>query len=169
MWLNMLTGIQTEKLFHLLMLELGKKLTEPTKDQDIFEHWDRKVNGLTHDVKGEKCVNRHDSLPNNDLVLLEYKNVRGNTGWLKGKESKLVFMFGDVFEVYDRRKLASFADNNVDFAESDTPIVKGKLAREKVWYRRPGKKDLFIYFPRQSIAHLVEKVYQIPCNLKKKV
>lgn len=66
-------------------------LKYPTKQQDMFEHWDVEVQGIKIDVKAMKRINRRDDSPTNLFNFIEIKNVRGNLGWAYGNADAFAF------------------------------------------------------------------------------
>jgi hypothetical protein len=71
-------------------------VTWPTKEQDMFEHWDvqgRRRNGqlYKYDVKSLKKLNRSDPDYRDDVTWVEGTNVRGDKGWLKGEADYIAF------------------------------------------------------------------------------
>jgi hypothetical protein len=71
-------------------------VTWPTKEQDMFEHWDvqgRRRNGrlYKYDVKALKKLNRNDPDFRDDVTWVEGTNVRGDKGWLKGEADYIAF------------------------------------------------------------------------------
>lgn len=77
-------------------LEHLTDVTWPTKEQDMFEHWDvqgRRRNGqlYKYDVKALKKINRSDADYNDDIAWVEGTNVRGDKGWVKGKADYIAF------------------------------------------------------------------------------
>ena len=68
----------------------------PTKEQDMFEHWDvmgKRFNDRMHkyDVKALRKINRSDPDFRDDVTWVEETNVRGDRGWLKGEADYIVF------------------------------------------------------------------------------
>ena len=82
------------------------------------------------DVKG-------NNLP--DEIWVEFKNVNGNKGWLFGEATTIAFDMPELagFVVVDRKDLADYCKENVDFSNT----VSRKHAYKKV-YRRHGRQDL---------------------------
>jgi hypothetical protein len=56
--------------------------------QDMFEHIDifltKEDKKYSFDIKAMKKINRYDSSPQDKMIYIEFKNVRGNEGWLYG-------------------------------------------------------------------------------------
>jgi hypothetical protein len=119
---------------------LGKKfqISKATKNQDIYEHWDFKVNKSLVDVKGLKKVSRSDGNYNHDIAWLEIQNVRGNLGWLKGKADFIAFEQKDYFLIVERGSLLNWLRKkitNVNF------VTSSRLALYRL-YQRSGRKDI---------------------------
>lgn len=97
-------------------------LKYPTREQDMFEHWDISVDGKKIDVKGRKKINRFDSNPQDQYHFLEIKNVRGNTGWCYGKSDSIAFQVSSGWIMVETEKLRKLISEKV----------------EKVWVQRSG-------------------------------
>src|SRR6476661_9912238 len=99
-----MTGLEAENKFYEIMLEKCEKVTKATKNENQEKHYDLECDGVKYDVKGQKKLNREDK-DYSDIVWLEFKNVRGNDGWLKGEADKIAFLHDDKFLIVDRIKL----------------------------------------------------------------
>lgn len=146
-----MTGKEAEDLFFKIASERGTPVLAD-KNQNMFEHWDVQVNGITYDVKTEKKLNRSD-IDTCDVVWLELTNVRGNEGWLRGKAEKIAFYQDEAFYIVDREKLLAFTLNLVN---SDVFYFTKQHAK---WYRRRNRKDIITYVFFKEISHLVEEIW----------
>lgn len=63
----------------------------------------------TIDIKNAKRINRNDTNTADYLLILEYKNIGGNDGWLFGKADALAFKVHDSFYIMDREDLVELA------------------------------------------------------------
>lgn len=138
-----------ELLFYNTMLKRGCKAAPSSREEDMFDHIDYYVDGVTYDVKDEKKLNRWDEKAS-DIIWVELMNVRGNPGWLRGKADKIAFLSKDRFLVVDREALLGFVKEEI----KDRNIYTAK--QHKKLYRRPGRLDMVSYFHTDEIRHLVE-------------
>ena len=129
---------------------LGKTVVKATEDQNKYEHIDFFVDGISVDVKGEKKENRYDKDITKELIWLEFKNVKGNVGWLCSDVQKIAFKIRESYYVFDRQTLLDFTRH---FIEQGV-IYKKKKYRKL--YRRLGQKDLITYVYLKDIIHLLE-------------
>jgi hypothetical protein len=146
----MFSNIPSELDFKLRMESLGKIVVSSTKEQNISEHIDFFVDGVSFDVKGDKKLNRGDTTSSNKIVWLEMKNVRGDKGWLCSDVQKLAFKLGDFFYIFDRQTLLNFIRQFVGHGK----VYKFK--QYKQLYRRQNRKDLLTYVYLEDIIHLLE-------------
>lgn len=123
--------------------------TKSTEDEDKYKHIDCKLpNGLRVDVKAPKKKNRHDDSFDLSSFLVEFKNVRGNDGWLFGEadiislatviDNKWVFI--DVVRqmLYDYiKKWYGLPGDDIQQNPDDPKIG--------VYYQRENRDDVFIY------------------------
>lgn len=129
---------------------LGKTVVKATEYQNKYEHIDFFVDGISVDVKGEKKENRYDKDITKELIWLEFKNVKGNVGWLCSDVQKIAFKIRESYYVFDRQTLLDFTRH---FIEQGV-IYKKKKYRKL--YRRLGQKDLITYVYLKDIIHLLE-------------
>lgn len=148
----MIDGKLAEDIFRERMEAIGREVTLSTTEEDMFEHIDFYVDGVTFDVKGEKKLRRSDDNVASDIVWMEMRNVRGNKGWLCSNVNKIAFYRNGQFLVFDRNSLLEFIREFVGF----TPI--GKRPEYRKLYQRKGRKDLLTYVYFSDIQHLVEEV-----------
>lgn len=106
------------------------EIRKSSRGEDIFMHVDYWHDDLGVDVKG-------NNLP--DEIWVEFKNVNGKKGWLFGEATTIAFDMPELagFVVVDRKDLADYCKENVDFSAT----VPRKDAYKKV-YRRHGRQDM---------------------------
>lgn len=89
-----------------------KNIIYPTKQQDIYEHWDVEGtlnyidnNKYKFDVKssGKLKDSTEDNIINS--VWVEGTNISGNCGWVKGKADYIVFEREETWFVINRKEL----------------------------------------------------------------
>lgn len=136
-------GDYYEELFRQKVEALGMAYIKSSKDDDYFRHIDCYVNGYGVDVKGKKKD-----------IWLEYTNVNGNKGSLRG-DAKYIAMFVEninSFSIYFREDLLIFIKENVtEFVENNREYLK--FYTRKKW----GKKDLIVKVRYSDIKHLERK------------
>jgi len=131
---------RSEKRFSDLCLSKKYKVLKSTKDQDIKEHWDFKVNNSLIDVKGAKKISRSDDEYNYEIAWLEVQNVRGDIGWLKGKADFIAFEQKDFFLIVKREDLLNWLRTKV----TNTKMVSSSKKALYRLYQRNGRKDIII-------------------------
>jgi hypothetical protein len=101
-----------------------------TKQQDMFDHIDFFDEEGSVDVKG-------NNLP--EEIWLEFKNVRGDAGWMYGKADWISFDLPEMggFVTVLRKNLLDFALDVTDM----TRLVPKSQAYKKL-YRRKDREDL---------------------------
>ena len=130
---------RSEQRFLNICLKKKIKTSRSSKDQDIYEHWDFKVNNSLVDVKGAKKISRSDEEFNYDIAWLEIRNVRGNLGWLKGKADFIAFEQKDHFLIVKRLDLLNW--------------LKLKITNKKVVYS--SKEALYRFYQRKNRKDIV--------------
>lgn len=135
-------GDKFESLFMKKVIARGLKFRDGTNEDDWYKHIDCYVNGFGVDVKG----NRHL-----ETIWLEYSNVNGNKGWLRGDAKYIAMHISelDSFSIYDRADLLKFVESNVKEKTTDKKEYLKFYTREK-W----GKKDLITKVKYSDIKHL---------------
>ena len=135
-------GDRFEHLFMNKVISKGLKFTKGTKQDDWYKHIDCYVNGYGVDVKGNRYL---------DTIWLEYSNVNGNKGLLRG-DAKYIAMHIkelDCFSIYNRSELLEFVEVNVKDKTTNKKDYLKFYNREK-W----GKKDLICKVKYSYIKHL---------------
>ncbi len=144
-------GKESEEEFLKRMLSKNRVVVRSSREQDMFEHIDFFVDGVSYDVKGQKSLDRN-KVGRDDIIWLELKNVRGDKGWLESKVQKIAFQIKDKFYVVDREKLSIFTHK---FVYMDRGVYNYK--RYRYLYNRKTKQDLLSYVFFNDIKHLVEE------------
>jgi hypothetical protein len=131
-------GYSAEKTFKALLEDLGANPQASNIDEQ-FEGIDIHAwCSLKFDVKARKRRTRNDEDAQDDFIWVEFKNVRGNKGWLYGQADYIAFERASDFIIVDRAELASLCETLVDLSanviEANKALYKG--------YQRKGRKDL---------------------------
>ena len=134
-------GKRAHQEFSSLAQTKGFIVTDAPLYVDMRNHIDlylkKKDKVFSVDVKAMKKINRYDSAAQDKLVYVEFKNVRGDRGWLYGDADLIAFETKETFEIVSRKNLVNYCEQNVE-----RKFVS--YAREALYkfYRRDGRKDL---------------------------
>ena len=143
----------SEKRFQDLCLKKGFQIKKSSNDEDIHEHWDFKVNNSLVDVKGLKKTSRSDNDFNHDETWIEFQNVRGNKGWIKGKADFIAFERMDYFLITRRIDLLEWCRSKI----KDLYLVSQPNQALYRLYQRKGRKDII------SIIKIKDFMKDIKC------
>jgi hypothetical protein len=137
-------GSEAEKLFVATALKKNHSvIRKATPSEDMNQHWDFLLsdrNGLdlqfTVDVKAHKHKWRNGPLLEN-YYWVEWKNVRGNNGWLDGQADYIAFIYFNNIYFYNRKDLRDAAAKLVNFNKK---VNKASLSLNCI-YTRKDRKD----------------------------
>jgi hypothetical protein len=139
-------GDMTEKRFVEACEAIGYSCEKSDRNTDIYDHIDyfvTRLNGTTSvDVKG-------GNHPNN--IWVEFKNVRGDAGWLYGKAEYIAFDMPEVggFVMVSRKQLADLCEQIVE------PVFSTKENATRRWYQREGRQDIISRLELADVERLV--------------
>lgn len=126
----------------------GLLVTKSSHTEDIHDHIDywlalSDTNKWGVDVKG-------NNLP--DEIWCEFKNVRGNPGWMYGGATIIAFDMPEEggFSIVDREELAFFCEKHV----SDE-VVKDKRNAYLKKYTRKDREDVITILKLHDLKSLV--------------
>ena len=147
------TGRVAEERFVRAARAVGLKVSKSSDMEDMHDHvdyWLAVEDSSTKwgvDVKG-------NNLP--DEIWCEFKNVRGNDGWLYGRATIIAFDMPEEggFAIVNREDLAEYCEMNV----SDE-IVQNKANAHLKKYQRNNRQDLITKLKLQDIKKL--KSYRV--------
>lgn len=146
-------GKKAEDLFEEWLKKKHRKYRPATLEEqyqhiDFVIHSDKLNKNINIDVKGTKKKSRIDFSTNSQYVWIEFKNVRGNEGWLYGKADYIAFYDeeNDKFYIVDRKELAEFCEKKCDNKVVTNP--KEALYHK---YTREGRKDVISLFYLEDI------------------
>ncbi len=150
-------GKKAEEKFSELAESKGYEVTSASKTDDMRKHvdvWIKKDGGekIGVDVKSKKKVSRNDGENSGETIWLELVNVTGNVGWVFGDSNLVSFETEDGFLLVNRRSLADFALQWIDF---DDVVSQSKDSLYKS-YTRSGRKDVI---SRVNVSDLVENTW----------
>ncbi len=99
------------------------------------------------DVKDRKATRRGD-VQRHDPILLEYTNVLGRPGWVRGKAHIIAqrVTSGDDFVLLDRVKLQSHLETVFTRDELDNPDRDGRKGALRRVLGRRDRRDAFAWF-----------------------
>jgi hypothetical protein len=134
-------GRRAEELFAATAQKRGWTVTPAPRDANIYEHWDFEIvkDGYKRkvEVKAAKREKRTDESLNQEWVWIEFRNVRGEAGWLFGKANWIAFETQDPFLIVDRHDLYQLVRRVVD---RETQVESAREAKYKT-YTRKGRPD----------------------------
>jgi hypothetical protein len=148
-------SVEKEKEFASLFK--GCNIVYPTREQDMFEHWDVEVQGLKFDVKAMKRINRSDDQPTNLFNFIELKNVRGNTGWAYGKADAFAFETKNKWLLVKKEDLQRLIQEKVSNIQVDRSF---KALYKK--YTRPGRQDVVTMVHNMDLVEIAYKIISKP-------
>ena len=130
------TGPMAEVRFVRAARNKGLLVTKAPAKQDMHEHVDYWL-AMNHDGKKWGVDVKGNNLP--DEVWVEFKNVRGDDGWLYGGATIIAFDMPEEggFAIVDRDELAFFCEKHV----RDEKVTDKKHAYLRK-YTRQGREDV---------------------------
>lgn len=111
------------------------------------------------EVKCQKRLRREDDQTSAEWVWIEFKNIRGNPGWLYGKADIIAFEMADHFLLVKRQDLSDLADKLVDRFSF---VREVEQAQYRVYQRRNRMDQVSLIEINQILTHLVHKKYPKP-------
>lgn len=134
-------GRDAESRFASLARKRGWTVTEASTTGNIEEHYDFEISKSTNhfrvDVKSKKRVSRKTGDVQDDLIWIEFRNVRDTKGWLFGDADLIAFENQNGFKIVERRALVKVINKHVKI---HAKVEKPEDALYKV-YTRPGRPD----------------------------
>lgn len=130
------------KLKEAEFAKLFSNSTPSTKEEDMYQHWDLKIDTKI-DIKSLKKENRYDPTYNENFHYVEIKNVNNDLGWLYGKADYFAFELENYWLIVDKIKLQNF--------------IKEKCTGKEIG----SKKDLYALYRRENRKDVIVKVKTI--------
>ena len=159
-------GLNAETLFRKIGMAQGYDIVKASSHENMYDHIDYHVTVgnkvFSVDVKARKKTSRSDRNFDDTYTWVEFKNVRGDDGWLYGKADKIVFEQSDSFWLVDRKSLLAYCLDRVLKIHVDN-------SRDAAYryYTRKGRKDLL---SRIVLKDAIESDYfSEPVDIWKKV
>ena len=135
--------IKFAELFNLY--DLSNKL------QDLYEHWDVKINGKKFDIKGLKKTKRSDSDTNENIHWIEIKGITGKLGWLYGDADYFAFETLDYWIIVDKTKLQDYIKTNTIKEYTEYPTIN-KL------YQRKNRLDILTIIKTLDLCYISDSI-----------
>lgn len=150
--------------FEKLCKDIGCVVEKSSPIEDMRDHIDYHIskNGKTISVefKGPKRVARFDQEVSIDRIPIEWTNVGGRDGWVKGKAQIIVFDLGSRYLWVNRERLQALV-TKVDWTTSEhPPSGSGSNRKNYISYTRKGRKDQICYVPVKDIEELSQSHQQ---------
>lgn len=137
-------GAKGESNFITACWKKGYQATKSTKNQDIHDHidyWVTNKNSETKgfDVKGRKKTSRNNKGYTDDWVWIEFINVIGKNGWIKGKADFIAFELENTFLIVKRAELRELCKKLI--TDTKTRVTNARDAKYLL-YTRKNRKDV---------------------------
>lgn len=151
-WADKVSGEQGKKaedeFKDILYWKFGKQAEIPHEKENIYGHIDFRVDGHGYDVKSRKAIRRGRKIQDN-FQWIEYQNISGNAGWLRGLSHTIAFELKHTWMLVNRVKLLEYVRpklnlDDVEILNMDTPVP---------WqiYKRKDKEDRIFLIPLSEI------------------
>ena len=126
----------------------------PPANANMFSHIDFILTKKTEsivlkvDVKSRKRTSRKDKQFNDDWIWLEFRNVQGKNGWMKGDSTHIAFEREKEFVLVPRLDLYKWAKKEIikRYGNGKSMSIKcvAKNSRDSKYkcYTRHGRQDL---------------------------
>jgi hypothetical protein len=123
------------------------------RESDMFGHYDFIIaDKVKVDVKGAKKINRYDQAPHHDTHYIEFRNVRGNKGWVYGEADYIAFEYYDTFVFVKRVNIIELCKSKIlDKSIKNYKSIYGL-------YRREGREDLITLIPTKDLIDISTRI-----------
>ena len=142
-------GQRIEKEFAPLLRQRDPNFRKADREEQ-FRHIDYFSNFGTIDVKAKKKISRSDSEEQDQLLWVEFLNVQGREGWLRGQTDVIAFERNNDFVLIKRNYLLGMCQVKCDLSKKVTnsrdALYKG--------YQREGRKDLISIIKMSDVLEL---------------
>ena len=148
-------GQRIEKEFAPLLRQRDPNYRKANREEQ-FRHIDYFSDFGTIDVKAKKKINRADASEQDELVWVEFKNVQGRDGWLRGQTDIIAFERNNDFILIKRNYLLGMCQVKCDLSKKVTSsrdaLYKG--------YQREGRKDLISIVKMSDILNMPHQIWK---------
>ena len=117
---------------------------------NMFAHIDLYIDEDPVDVKGYKPGG----------VCIEWTNVRGKPGWLRGKSNSLIFWISEerFFRVNRKEFLFHICrDPQIGFPPFSPPEGYARAFGPYKWFRRHGRQDTIMMLPNSYLERFMQE------------
>lgn len=123
------------------------------RESDMFGHYDFIIaSKVKVDVKGAKKINRHDQAPNHDIHYIEFRNVRGDKGWVYGEADYIAFEHFNTFLLVKRESIIELCKRKIiDRSIKNYKSIYGL-------YSRKDRDDLMTLIPTKDLIDITTRV-----------
>ena len=147
-------GLKAEQSFVNLAKYKGYTVKNASEEHNMFKHIDFHLSKLkdgegiktaTVDVKARKKSSRDSSYFNDNWIWLEFVNVNGDDGWLKGCADYIAFERKEDFVIVPRPSLLSWSKEKIRIRNKGFSIkamAKNSADAKYKYYTRNGREDL---------------------------
>ena len=148
-------GERAEGLFVSMARQYGWQVSASSKDENIDEHWDYRIEkepeNFKIEVKSAKRVHRNDDGIQFEYTWVEIHGVRPkDTGWLFGKADLIAFEKQNSFIFVKRLDLLTLVNKKVNLVAK---VHDPKGALYKI-YTRAGRKDKLTLLPTLDVEQI---------------
>jgi flagellar basal body rod protein FlgG len=161
-------GEKAEVVFAELATQKGYKVTPASREENIHKHIDfilskeKSSKVFKIDVKARKKNKRKDSNFNDDWLWLEFDNVQGKDGWLKGKATHIAFEREGEFALVPRAELLEWSKKKIAENNGGRITIKAKVssatkAKYKL-YTRWRRQDLLTQVAYDDMIKEMENI-----------
>lgn len=130
---------------------LFPRVSLPTQSQDMYEHWDLKIEAKI-DVKSLKKQSREDIMYNENFHWVELMNVRGDKSWLYGDADFFAFETEEYWIIVAKTHLQDLVEGKTkgqEISESKDPYSL---------YRRKGRKDIVVKVKTLDLFYIAQQI-----------
>jgi hypothetical protein len=147
-------GFNAERLFVNLANSKGYTVKNASKEHNMFKHIDLYLSKLKGgegiktaaiDVKARKKSSRNSSCFNDNWIWLEFVNVNGDDGWLKGCADYIAFERKKDFVIVPRPALLFWSKDQIKIKNKGFSIkamARNSADAKYKYYTRSGRQDL---------------------------
>jgi len=146
-------GLNSEARF-VNILKNKDIIKYPTREENMFEHWDVQYGSKKYDVKTIKRINRYSN-KTSEFTWVEFTNVNGKNGWIFGKSDYIAFDLMFKWVIIDREKLKNMVLSRL---KDRTIRIKDSSPKTYLPYRRSGRDDTIVLVPVADIEEIADMV-----------
>jgi hypothetical protein len=132
-------------------------VVKASRAEDIKEHWDWKLlkndNTLKVDIKSLKRIDSTKE-PDDSMICLEYTNVNGDIGWLRGKADYIAFLLKEGYIFVPRQILLDYSNTVINWNGKLTPSPKTKLPHTIYQRSQWDRKDIVAYITKKELISI---------------